>query len=142
MVKAQRGDKVKIHYICKLEDGQVFDSSHDRDPMEFTIGEEQTIPGIEESTIGMGPGEVKEVTLDSDNAFGERMPEMVQAIERAQLPDDVELNVGQLLQVQGPGGKPAMAMVIELDEEKVVLDGNHPLAGRTLIFEIELIEVA
>lgn len=141
MAKAQKGDTVKIHYVCKLGDGQIFDSSRKLEPMEFTIGDEQTVPGIEEATVGMEPGESKEVTLGPDKAFGERDPLMTQTIERAQLPDNVELSVGQMLQVQAPGGTPTMVVISEVDEVNVVLDGNHPLAGRTLVFEIELLEI-
>lgn len=142
MAKAENGSTVKIHFIGKHEDGTVFDSSRDRDPLEFTVGDGSTIEGLEESVVGMNTGETKDITLEPEKAFGDRDEDMVRAIERSQIPEDIELAVGMPLQVQSPEGETYMVMVVDLDEETVTLDGNHPLAGQTLSFEIELVEVA
>ena len=142
MAKAENGNTVKIHYTGKYEDGTVFDSSRERDPLEFTIGEGKTIEGLEESAVGMEPGDTKEITLAPDKAFGDRDEDMVQAVERAQIPAEVELEVGMPLQVQSPAGETYMVRVVAMDDDSVTLDGNHPLAGLTLNFEIEMVEVA
>jgi len=142
MAEAQEGSKVKIHYTGKYEDGTVFDSSREREPLEFTIGDESTIQGFEEAVTGMSPGETKDISLDPEKAFGEYHEQMVQKVERNQLPDDVELEVGIVLEVTSPEGETYMVRVVEMDDESVTLDGNHPLAGETLSFDIELVEVA
>ncbi len=142
MATAENGSTVKIHYTAKYEDGTVFDTSRERDPLEFTIGEGKTIEGFEESAVGMAPGDTKEITLEPNKAFGVRDESMVQAIERSQIPDDIELAVGMPLQVQSPEGETYMVSVVALDDESVTLDGNHPLAGMTLDFEIEMVEVS
>lgn len=142
MAKAENGNTVKIHFTGKYEDGTEFDSSRDRDPLEFTVGEGKTIEGLEEGVVGMEPGDTKELTLTPDKAFGDRDEDMVRAIERTQIPEEIDLAVGMPLQVQSPEGETYMVMVVDLDEETVTLDGNHPLAGLTLTFEIELVEVA
>jgi len=135
------GSKVKIHYTGKYEDGTVFDSSREREPLEFTIGDESTILGFEEAVTGMSAGETKDITLAPEKAFGEYHEEMVQKVERKDLPEDVELEVGIVLEVTAPEGQTYMVRVTELDDESVTLDGNHPLAGETLSFDIELVEV-
>ncbi len=142
MAKAENGSTVKIHFTGKYEDGTVFDSSRDRDPLEFTVGDGKTIEGLEQSVVGMEAGETKDITLTPDKAFGDRDEDMVRAIERSQIPEEIDLAVGMPLQVQSPEGESYMVMVADLDEETVTLDGNHPLAGQTLSFEIELVEVA
>ncbi len=140
MAKAQEGNKVKIHYTGKYEDGTVFDSSREREPLEFTIGDGSTIAGFEESASGMAVGETKSVTLAPEKAFGEHEEGMVQTVERSQLPDDLELEVGIGLEVTSPEGQTYMVRIVKLDDESVTLDGNHPLAGETLNFDIELVE--
>jgi len=142
MAKAENGSTVKIHFTGKYEDGTVFDSSRDRDPLEFTVGDGKTIEGLEQSVVGMEAGETKDITLTPDKAFGDRDEDMVRAIERSQIPEEIDLAVGMPLQVQSPEGESYMVMVADLDEETVTLDGNHPLAGQTLSFDIELVEVA
>ena len=142
MAEAKTGDTVKVHYKGTLEDGTVFDQSEEGGPLEFTIGEGQIIPGFEEAVLGMNPGESVEVTLSPENAYGERREDLVAAIERAELPDDLQPEVGQMLRVQTGGGQSMVVRIAELDEETVTLDGNHPLAGRDLSFEIELLEIA
>jgi peptidylprolyl isomerase len=142
MANAENGSTVKIHFTGKYEDGTVFDTSRDRDPLEFVVGEGKTIAGLEEAVVGMAPGDTKEITVAPEKAFGDRDEEMVSPVERSQIPDEIELAVGMPLQVQSPRGDTYMVMVIAFDDETVTLDGNHPLAGQTLTFEIELMEVA
>jgi len=139
MTAAQQGDTVKVHYTGKLEDGSVFDSSLQRDPLEFTIGEGQIIPGFEKAVVGMEAGQNKTVQIESAEAYGPRYEEMVQVVERTQIPDDISLEVGAQLQANHPQGGPIILTVTELSDSEVTLDANHPLAGKDLTFEIELV---
>lgn len=141
MAEASDADTVRVHYTGKTEDGTVFDSSRDREPLEFTIGEGQIIPGFEEAVKGMEPGESKTVEVPPDQAYGMRSDEAVLQVQRDQVPEEIEPEVGQQLQLQGREGNTFPAVVTEVDEESVTLDANHPLAGETLTFDIELVEV-
>ncbi|MEM6425834.1 MAG: peptidylprolyl isomerase [Cyanobacteria bacterium P01_H01_bin.119] len=141
MTQATQGNTVAIHYTGRLEDGTIFDSSVERDPLEFTIGSGGIIPGFEQAVMGMTPGESKTATIPSENAYGPHRPEMVLTVERQQIPDDIPLEVGQQMQIRQPDGGTVPVIVTEMAEGKVTLDANHPLAGETLIFEIELVEI-
>lgn len=141
MRTASNGDTVRVHYTGTLQDGTVFDSSREREPLEFTLGEGQLIPGFEAAVLGMPPGQQKTVEILADDAYGPYHEEMVQQIERAHIPEDVELVIGRQLLVQRSGGQPLVLTVIDLDDELVTVDANHPLAGQDLQFQIELIEV-
>ena len=141
MAQAKNGDTVKIHYTGKLEDGTVFDSSDGRDPLEFTLGEGQVIPGFEEAVLGMTANDSKTMTIPSDNAYGPRREEMVVEVDRDQFPPDVAPEVGQQLQMQRPDGQKMVVAVAEVSESTVTLDANHPLAGKDLTFEIKLVEI-
>lgn len=141
MRTASNGDTVRVHYTGTLQDGTVFDSSREREPLEFTLGEGQLIPGFEAAVLGMTPGQQKTVEILADDAYGPYHEEMVQQIERAHIPEDVELVIGRQLLVQRSGGQPLVLTVIDLDDELVTVDANHPLAGQDLQFQIELIEV-
>lgn len=141
MAQAQSGDNVTIHYTGTLNDGTVFDSSRSRDPLQFSIGAGQVIPGFETAVIGMAPGESKTATISSDKAYGPHRQEMVMVVERHQIPADIPLDVGQQLQLQGPQGQVVPVLVTELSETEVTLDANHPLAGEDLTFEIELVGI-
>lgn len=141
MTGAQQGDTVKVHYTGKLEDGSVFDSSIQRDPLEFTIGEGQIIPGFEKAVVGMEAGQNKTVQIESAEAYGPRYEEMVQIVERTQIPDNISLEVGAQLQANHPQGGPIILTVTDLTDAEVTLDANHPLAGKDLTFEIELVEM-
>jgi peptidylprolyl isomerase len=140
MVK--QGDKVKIHYTGKLEDGTIFDSSAEREPLEFTVGSGQIIPGFEKAVLEMGQGEKKTINIPSDEAYGPYREEMVMKVEKTQLPPDLKPEVGQQLKMSQPDGSAAVLLVKEIAEKDVTLDANHPLAGKTLIFELELVGVA
>lgn len=142
MAKADSGDTVKVHYTGTLADRTVFDTSADREPLEITLGRGEIIPGFEEAVIGMEPGESRTTTIPPEKAYGERRDEMVLQVERNQLAEDIEPRVGERYRIQGsPGGEMAVR-VTEVTDTHVTLDGNHPLAGQELTFEIELVEIA
>ena len=142
MEQAKHGDKVVINYVGKLADGTVFDSTDGREAFEFTVGSGTVIPGFERAVLGMKPGDSKSETIPADEAYGPHRGELVVEVERQHLPDDIEFGVGQLLQVQTPEGHASGVVVVGVSDERVTLDGNHPLAGRDLIFDIALVEIA
>ena len=140
MATAQNGDLVKVHYTGKLEDGTVFDSSDGGEPLSFQLGGNQVIPGFEQTVLGMAPGESRTSSIAATDAYGEPVEEMVLHVDRKQIPDNESLELGMELQVQGDGF--AMPVrVVELSAEEVTLDGNHPLAGETLVFTIQLVSI-
>lgn len=141
MAEAKNGDAVKIHYTGKLGDGTVFDSSAGREPLEFTIGDGQVIPGFERMVIGMAPGDTKTSTIGKQDAYGERSDEMVFRVERSQLPPDLNPEVGQELYMQQPNGMALPVLVIDTDETSITIDANHPLAGEDLTFEVQLVSI-
>ena len=142
MSSPQLGQTVKVHYTGTLEDGTQFDSSAGREPLEFTLGQGQVIPGFEQARDQMTVGETKTVNIPADQAYGPHQPELVQKVEREQIPAEIELALGVQLQAQGSDGQVFRLVVIELDETSATLDGNHPLAGKALTFELELVEIA
>lgn len=142
MTQAKPGDTVRIHYTGTLADGSTFDSSHGRDPLEFTLGEGQIIPGLEREIDGMAIGESKQVSVPAAEAYGDRDPDRTHAIPREQVPDHVPLDIGTRLQLQSPDGQTVAVTVAEVSEAQVVLDANHPLAGEDLTFDVELVEIA
>lgn len=141
MAVAKPGDTVKVHYTGTLEDGSVFDSSRSREPLEFTIGQGQVIPGFESAVTGMEPGESKSATMPPDQAYGPHRQEMVAVVEREQLPKDLDVTVGQQLSVKQQDGSQFVVAIADVSEKTVTLDGNHELAGKALTFELELVEV-
>lgn len=141
MTQAKQGDMVKVHYTGKLDDGTVFDSSIDRDPLEFILGEGQLIAGFEQAVLGMTPGESKTEKIPADEAYGPHRQEMVVEVERQQLPDNIPLDVGQQLQIQQAPNQIIPVVITAISESKVTLDANPPLAGKDLIFEIELVGI-
>lgn len=141
MKEAKNGDTVKVHYTGKFEDGSVFDSSENRDPLEFTIGSGQVIKGFEEAVEGMKQGEKTTASIPSKNAYGPRRDDMVIEVDKNQLHPDVEPEKGMQLQMQMPNGQPIVATIIDINEKTLKLDANHPLAGKDLNFDIELIEI-
>jgi peptidylprolyl isomerase len=142
MAEAKNGDTVKVHYTGRLNDGTVFDSSADREPLEFTIGEGQLIQDFEEAVIGMNPGESKTVEIPSDNAYGPHREEMLMVVERSKFPEGLEPRIDQQLQVRHPNGQESVVKVVDISDTSVTLDANHPLAGEDLTFEIQLTEIA
>jgi peptidylprolyl isomerase len=141
MAQAKMGDTVKVHYTGKLDDGTVFDSSVDREPLQFTIGSGGIIPGFEQAVVGMNQGDSKTEKIPLDQAYGPYVDEMVVTIERRQMPSDLEPEVGQQLQIQQPNGQIIPVIVTDVSDSQVTLDANHPLAGEDLIFDINLVEI-
>lgn len=141
MAEAKAGDVVAIHYTGTLEDGSVFDSSEGRDPLEFTVSSGQIIPGLDEAIPGMDVGETKTVVVEPEQAYGPVNPAARQAVPRTEIPDSIPLDIGTPLQVQTPEGQTVHVTVAEVTEESVVLDANHPLAGKTLKFEVEMVKI-
>ena len=142
MTEVKTGDKVKVHYTGKLEDGTQFDSSVGSDPLEFTIGAGQLIAGFDNGVVGMTIGEKKTLTIAAADAYGERNEELIVDINKTQLPPDIEPQIGLMLQSRQPDGNLINLMIIEVNESSVKVDANPPLAGETLIFDIELVEMA
>lgn len=140
MSQATTGDTVRVHYTGKLDEGEVFDSSRQREPLEFTLGGGQVIPGFDQAVAGMRPGEEKTVTIPAGEAYGPRRDELFLKVERDRLPAHLDPEVGQQLQMS-QGEQVAMVTIAEVTDEGVILDANHPLAGRDLTFELELVEI-
>lgn len=138
---AGQGDTVTVHYKGTLDDGSIFDSSEGSDPIEFTIGAHEVIDGFENAIIGMTAGEKKTENIPAGQAYGDREDQLVFHVPRSSLQGSVEVEVGDYVQVTLPDGKAASMQVVGLDEEAVTLDANHPLAGKTLTFELELVEI-
>lgn len=142
MSEVKQGDVVRIHYTGTLSDGSVFDSSEGRDPLEFTVGSGQIIPGLDEVLSGMAPGEKKSVTIPAEKAYGPHDPNGLQAVPRDQFPPEIPMEAGTPLQVQTPDGRTMPVSIHEVHEDEVILDANHPLAGKELTFDFELVEIA
>jgi FKBP-type peptidyl-prolyl cis-trans isomerase 2 len=142
MSKARNGDTVRLHYTGKLEDGEIFDSSRKRQPIEFVLGDGEVIPRIEEGVLGMEAGETKAIEVPAEEAFGPRREELVIEIGKGELPDHITPTMGQRLQMRQPDGDHIDLVITEVNEETITLDANHPLAGRTLFFDLELLEIA
>jgi peptidylprolyl isomerase len=136
---AQAGDTVQVHYTGTLSDGTIFDSSEGRDPLQFTLGAGQVIPGFEKAVEGMKIGERKTVTIPADEAYGQRSERAMLQVPREQLPEEIEPQVGLQLVMQRSDGQQIPVVVSEVTETYVVIDANHPLAGHDLTFEIELV---
>ena len=142
MAQAQHGDTVRIHYSGTLNDGTPFDSSQGREPLEFGLGTGQVIPGFEKAVEGMSVGEVKSFRIPPEEAYGERREELVQDVPRTALPQALSPEVGMQLQGTNGEGYTMTFMITEVRDDSVTLDGNHPLAGQDLNFDIELVAIA
>jgi FKBP-type peptidyl-prolyl cis-trans isomerase 2 len=142
-MKVEKGNKVKVEYEGKLEDGTVFDSSKTHgQPLEFEVGAGQLIKGFDEAVIGMAKDEEKEITLSPAEAYGEPNPQMQKEFPRAQLPPEPEPKVGMVLMMAMANGQQIPAKIKEVKDDVVVLDLNHPLAGKTLVFKIKVVEIS
>jgi peptidylprolyl isomerase len=141
MAQAQSGDTVKVHYTGKLEDGTVFDSSINREPLEFQLGQGQMIQGFEQAVFGMAVGDSKTATIPVEQAYGPKSEDMILEINKSEVPADLNPHVGQQLALQQPDGHALPVTVTAVSEQTITLDANHPLAGKDLIFEIRLIEI-
>jgi len=138
---AHVGDTVKVHYTGTLEDGTVFDTSVGREPLQFTLGAGQMIPGFEQGVLGMKLGESKSITIPPDQAYGPVYDELVWVVDRAQLPLGLEPEMGQRLQMTSAQGQIIIVTVIEVSATNITVDANHRLAGKTLTFEIQLVAI-
>lgn len=141
MSKVEIGSKIRVNYTGKFEDGNIFDSSANREPLEFTVGEGAVIQGFEEAVVGMALGDKKSVDLPPEKAYGERHEQMITSVERSLLPEHINPDVGDVLQAPQDDGKVVIVTVIEADDNSITVDANHPLAGKSLSFDIELVEI-
>lgn len=142
MSKAKEGNTVKVHYTGTLKNGEVFDSSKEKNPLEFTLGEGQLIPGFEKAVIGMSVGDSTTINIPSAEAYGDSREDLIIAVPKDQLPKEIEPQVGMQLQVNQENGQPVPVRIAEITETELKLDANHPLAGEDLTFDIELVNVA
>lgn len=142
MSQAEKGSNVKVHYTGTLTDQTIFDSSREREPLGFTVGAGQMIPGFDAAVVGMKVGESKKVTIPADQAYGPKSEEAMVKVPKAQLPQGMEPEIGMQLEAKQQDGRSQILVVAEVLEEDVVLDANHPLAGKDLIFDIEMVEVS
>lgn len=142
MSQVKENDTVKVHYTGKLADGQVFDSSVERgEPIEFTMGQGQLIPGFEKGLIDMKVNEKKTVNIAKEEAYGEPREELIQEVQKSQLPEEIKPEVGMGLVSKSPDGQEMNLVVKDVKEDTIVVDGNHPLAGKDLVFDLEVVEI-
>jgi peptidylprolyl isomerase len=150
MAQAKQGDTVRVHYTGRLTSGEVFDSSvcsddssgsSDSSPLEFTIGEQQVIPGFENGVIGLAPGESKTVTIPVDQAYGQHNQDMVAVVPRDQVPPHIVVELGSQLELTQEDGQAFNVVITDVTDSTITLDANHPLAGRELIFDLKLVEI-
>ena len=141
MSQAKNGDTVKVHYTGSLNDGQIFDSSADREPLEFIVGAHRVVPGFEQAVLGMNVGESKTVHIPADQAYGQRDNRLIIRVPKSQLPPGMTVKLNDRLQMQGGDGRRMDVTVAEITDDALVLDGNHFLAGKDLVFDIELVEI-
>jgi FKBP-type peptidyl-prolyl cis-trans isomerase 2 len=141
MAQVKSGDKVKVHYHGKLTTGETFDSSAGREPLEFEVGSGMVIKGFDEGVTGMAVGEKKTINIPFNEAYGPRNPEMVIDMPKERFPEDMEVEVGMPLVMSDGQGQQFQVTIVEIKESSVVLDANHPLAGKDLVFDLELVEI-
>ena len=141
MAQAQLGDTVHVHYTGRLTNGTMFDSSQQRDPLEFTLGQGELIPGFEQAVLGMQPGDSKTETIAVDQAYGPHRSELLITVDRQEFPAEIQPHVGQRLQMTQADGATVPVVVAEVAIAHVTLDANHPLAGQDLVFDITLVAI-
>lgn len=141
MSKVKADDRVVVHYTGKLSDGQVFDSSINREPIEVKLGQGSLIPGFEKGLINMAPQEKKTIVIAKEEAYGEKRQELFQAVKKSDLPEDLEPKVNMSLMATNADGTEKQLRVAEVKEDEIIVDANHPLAGEDLTFELELVEI-
>jgi peptidylprolyl isomerase len=141
MQQVKSGDTIKVHYHGRLESGETFDSSEGREPLQFEVGAGHVIRGFDDGVTGMTVGEKKTIHIPVDQAYGHRQDEMVIPFPLNQFPPDLQPQVGMPLTMTTAQGHPVQVVIVEVGEENVLLDANHPLAGKDLIFDLELVEI-
>lgn len=141
MSQVKANDTVRVHYTGKLTTGEIFDSSLEREPLEFTLGQGMLIPGFESAVIDMKVNEKKTVTIPVTEAYGEKVNELFQKVDKAQLPEEIKPEVGMGLMAQNQDGTERQLRVAEVNDDHIVVDANHPLAGHDLVFDLEVIEI-
>jgi peptidylprolyl isomerase len=141
MSKAKKGDSVKVHYKGTLTSGEQFDSSEGREPLAFTVGAGQMIKGFDDAIPGMEVGEKKTINIAPEHAYGEKNKDAIIEFPKSNIPEDMKLEPGMKLQLQNQQGQPIPVTVTEVKDDVVILDANHELAGKELIFDIELVEI-
>ena len=141
MSKVKADDLVRVHYTGKLSDGQVFDSSVDREPLEVKLGQGSLIPGFEKGLLDMEPNEKKTIVIAKEEAYGEKQKELFQTVQKSDLPQDMEPKVDMALMATNADGSERQLRVAEVNENDIVVDANHPLAGEDLTFELESVEI-
>ncbi|MFC4873080.1 FKBP-type peptidyl-prolyl cis-trans isomerase [Negadavirga shengliensis] len=141
MSAATKGNTVKVHYTGKLKDGTIFDSSQDREPLEFVLGDGKMIKGFDAAVHGMEVGDDKSITIPAGDAYGEKRDDMMLDVPLDQVPAEIKPEVGMDLSIQNQMGQPTPVKVVHVDEEKITLDANHPLAGEDLVFDIKLVGI-
>ena len=141
MSKVKDGDTVKVHYTGKLENGEVFDTSREQEPFEFTVGNKAVIPGFEKGVVGMEVGDTKTIEIPPEEAYGAKQDQLVVEVNRSEFPDDITPAVGQRLQIRQQDGNSIIVTITDLTEDIITLDANHPLAGYTLFFDVELLDI-
>ncbi|WP_053991106.1 peptidylprolyl isomerase [Mangrovimonas sp. TPBH4] len=141
MSQVKENNTVKVHYTGKLTDGQVFDTSEGREPLEFTLGQGLMIPGFEKGLIDMKLNEKKTISLTKEEAFGDARPELIQEVQKNQLPEELVPEVGMPLISTAPDGREHQLLITEVKEDSIVVDANHPLAGKDVIFDLEVVEI-
>lgn len=139
---AKEGNTVKVHYTGTLKNGEVFDSSKEKEPLEFTLGEGQLIPGFEKAVIGLNVGDSTTINIPSAEAYGDAREDLIIAVPKDQLPEEIEPQIGMQLQVNQENGQPVPVRITDITDTELKLDANHPLAGEDLTFDIELVNVA
>jgi FKBP-type peptidyl-prolyl cis-trans isomerase 2 len=142
MAQVKSGDTIKVHYHGKLTTGETFDSSEGREPLEFEVGSGMVIKGFDDGVTGMTVGEKKTVNIPAEEAYGPRNPEMIIEMPKDRFPKDMEIEVGMPLGMSDQNGQQFQVTIVEIKDEVVMLDANHPLAGQDLIFDLELVEIS
>lgn len=141
MAKAKANDKVKVHYKGTLKSGEVFDSSEGKNPLEFTLGQGQVIPGFDQGIHGMEINEVKTIDIPAAEAYGEVKQELIQKVPKENVPAEIKPEVGMKLVSKTPNGHEIPIVLTEVAEDSITIDANHPLAGKDLVFEVTLVEI-
>jgi FKBP-type peptidyl-prolyl cis-trans isomerase 2 len=137
----KNGDKVKVHYIGRFEDGKVFDSSIDREPLDVEVGGSQVIKGFDDGLVGMQEGEKKTISVSPEQGYGQRDPALLIEIPNANIPEGMTPAVGMKLKLGDSKGQSVMVTVTDVGDESIQLDANHPLAGKILVFDLELVSI-